>query len=400
VSARATTWRRLHPAVRAVIVLVVLVVVVNVVLALVDSSTRGSDETAPRSSSLSTGRDGLAAYAELLRRNAHDTEAQRGKVTSDAIAGADMLVVLDPIGLGQDEERAVRRYVEDGGRLLAGGPGATDLLAALFVDPPVWSSAGVRDAEPVGGAREAAGLRSVRTAGEGSWSEPGATTPVLGNASRVLATVARVGRGRVVALADPSPLQNRLLGTADNAGFGLAAAGDARTVAFAEGAHGYGHASGLGAIPGRWQAALVGLTLAALLGVVAAGRRLGPPEDAARPLPPARREYVDALAVTLARTNQPASALAPLQTAARSALARRAGLAPTASEAELRAAASRFGWTADETDALFAPARTAVDVLAAGRALARANGGNGGFADRPAEPELATAPESEGGTAP
>ena len=375
---RTGAWRRLHPAVRAVIVVVVLVVVVNIVLALVDSSTRGSDETAPRSSSLSTGRDGLAAYAELLRRNGHDTEAQRGDVTTNALASSDTLVVLDPVGLGQDEERAVRRFVEDGGRLVAGGSGASGLLAALFADPPVWSSAGIRDAEPVGRADEVTGLRSVRTADEGSWSEPGTTTPVLGNASRTLATDATVGRGRVVSLADPSPLQNRLLGTADNAGFGLLAAGDGRAIAFAEGAHGYGRASGLGAIPGRWQAALVGLTLAALLGVVAAGRRLGPPEDAARPLPPPRRDYVDAVAVTLARTNQPAQALAPLQATARSRLARRAGLPPTASDAELRAAAARFGWTATEADALFAPARTAVDVVAAGLALARTNEGGTG----------------------
>lgn len=377
---RAGAWRRLHPAVRAVIVFVLLVVVVNIVLSLVDASTRGSDDTAPRSSSLSTGRDGLAAYAELLRRNGHDTEAQRGEVTAAALSASDTLVVLDPVGLGGDEERAVRRFVERGGRVLAGGPGATGVFAALLADPPRWSSAGIRDAEPVGGAPEVAGLRSVRTAGEGSWSEPGATTPVLGSASRVLATATSVGRGRVVAIADPSSLQNRLLGTADNAAFGLNAAGDGRTVAFAEGAHGYGHATGLGAIPGRWQAALVGLALAALLGVVAAGRRLGPPEDAARPLPPPRREYIDALAVTLARTNQPAPALAPLQAAARSRLARRAGLPSSASEADLRAAAARFGWTASETDALFRPARTAAEVVASGRALARANEGDGGTA--------------------
>jgi hypothetical protein len=377
-NARTGAWRRIHPAVRAVIVVVVLVVVVNIVLSLVDSSTRGSDDTAPRSSSLSTGRDGLAAYAELLRRNEHDTEAQRGDVTTGALASADTLVVLDPVGLSKGEERAVRRFVEGGGRLLAGGTGATGLLATVFADPPVWSSAGVRDAQPVGSAAEVSGLRAVRTAGEGSWSQPGATTPALGNASRTLATVASVGRGRVAALADPSPLQNRLLGTADNAGFGLLVAGDGRAVAFAEGAHGYANASGLGAIPGRWQAALVGLTLAALLGVVAAGRRLGPAEDAARPHPPARRDYVDAVADTLARTHQPAQAIAPLQATARSRLARRAGLPPTASEAELRAAAIRFGWTATETDALFAPARTPVDVVAAGRALTRANDGETG----------------------
>jgi len=364
--------------VRVVIVIVVLAVVVNIALSLLDSSTRGADETAPRSSSLSTGREGLAAYAELLRRNARGTEAQRGDVTDTALSPADALVVLDPVGFARDETRAVRRFVEGGGRLVAGGAGVTGLLAAMLADPPAWSAAGVRHARPVGGAREVSGLDSVRTAGEGSWSEPGDTAPVLGDGSRVLATAATVGRGRVVALADPSPLQNRLLGTADNAGFGLAAAGDGRTVVFAEGAHGYGEASGLGAIPGRWQAALVGLTLAALLGVVAAGRRLGPPEDTARPLPPPRREYVDAVAVSLARTNQPAEALGPLQAAARARLARRAGLAPTASEPQLRTAAARLGWSAAETDALFAPVRTAVDVMAAGSALAHANEGEGG----------------------
>ena len=397
---RSRSWRRLHPAVRVVIVLVVLVIVVNVALSLLDSSTRGADDTAPRSSSLSTGRDGLAAYAELLRRNGHDTEARRGRMTQAALVTADTLVVLDPVGFDHDEERTARRFVARGGHLLAGGAGATGLLAAVLADPPAWSAAGVRNAAPVGGAREIVGLRSVRTAGEGSWSEPGGTTPIMGDDSRVLATAANVGRGRVVALADPSPLQNRLLASADNAGFGLAAAGDGRAVVFAEGAHGYGEASGLGAIPGRWQAALVGLTLAALLGLVAAGRRLGPPEEADRPLPPPRREYVDAVAVSLARTNQPAQALGPLQAAARARLAQRAGLPPAASEEQLRASAARLGWSAAEVDALFAPARTPGDVVAAGSALAHANGGDGGFADRAVEPELATAPKgaNEGGT--
>jgi uncharacterized protein DUF4350 len=376
-STRTGSWRRLHPAARAVIVLLVLAVVVNIVLSLLDSSTRGADETAPQSSSLSTGNDGLAAYAELLRRNDRDTDAQRGDITDAALSPTDTLVVLDPIGFDRDEERAVRRFIARGGRLVAGGAGASGLLAAVLADPPTWSPAGVRNAEADGGAPEVAGLDSVRTAGEGSWSTPGETTPVLGDGTRTLATVADVDRGRVVALADPSPLQNRLLGTADNAGFGLAATGDGRTVVFAEGAHGYGEASGLGAIPGRWQAALVGLTLAALLGVVAAGRRLGPPEDAARPLPPSRREYVDAVAVSLARTKRPGEALGPLQAAARARLARRAGLPPTASEAQLRAAAARLGWSAAETDALFAPTRTADEVVAAGSALARANQGEG-----------------------
>jgi len=166
--------------VRVVIVIVALAIVVNIALSLLDSSTRGADDTAPRSSSLSTGRDGLAAYAELLRRTDHATEAQRGNVTDAALSPADTLVVLDPVGFDHDEERAVRRFVERGGRLVAGGAGATGLVAALLTDPPAWSSAGVGNAEPVGGTPEVTGLGSVRTAGEGSWSDPGATTPIRG----------------------------------------------------------------------------------------------------------------------------------------------------------------------------------------------------------------------------
>jgi hypothetical protein len=84
------------------------------------------------------------------------------------------------------------------------------------------------------------------------------------------------------------------------------------------------------------------------------------------------------VAVSLARTNQPAHALGPLQAAARARLAQRAGLPPTAPEEQLRAAAARLGWSATEVDALFAPARTPGDVVAAGSALAHANEGDGG----------------------
>jgi hypothetical protein len=372
VTTRARSWRRLHPVVRVAIVLVVLVVVVNVALSLLDSSTRGADETAPRSSSLSTGRNGLAAYAELLRRNDHGTEAQRGDLADGALDPNATLVVLDPVGLDREQDQVIRRFVERGGRLVAGGAGTAGLLAVLFDAPPTSSGLGVTNAEPVGSAPEIAAVRTVRSGGDGSWSDPGATTPILAGGSHVLATVGNVGRGRVVALADPSPLQNRLLATADNAGFGLAAAGDGRAVAFAEGLHGYGRERGLGAIPGRWQAALIGLALAALLGVVAAGRRLGPPEDAGRALPPPRREYVDALAGSLARTRRPAEALAPVQATARERLARQAGLPPAAMERELRAAAARLGWSPADIEALFAPPLTDDDVVAVGNALVRA----------------------------
>jgi hypothetical protein len=53
-------------------------------------------------------------------------------------------------------------------------------------------------------------------------------------------------------------------------------------------------------------------------------------------------------------------------------------LPPAASEQQLRAAAARLGWSTPETDALFAPPGTAVEVVAAGGALARAHEGDQG----------------------
>jgi hypothetical protein len=370
---RARGWRVLHPAARAAIVVVAAVIAVNVALQLLDSTTRGADETAPRSSSLSTGGTGVAAWAELLEHNGHRVDAVRGSLGGGDLDPAATLVVLDPDDVSDDEARAVRAFVEQGGRLVTGGGDTAGLLHAVLDDPPAWVPEGARRARPEGPAPEVDGLGEVVTAGDGSWSEVGGTRAVLGKGMRALATVADVASGRLVMLADSSPLQNRLLDRAGNAALALQVVGDGgRPVAFAEGQHGYGDVTGLGAIPGPWKAALIGLAVAAFVGAVAAGRRLGPPEDESRPLPPPRRAYVDALAETLGRTRRPGEALAPLQVSTRARLARRVGVGPDASEADLRVAAARLAWPADEIDALFAADELSDDeILAAGRALAR-----------------------------
>jgi hypothetical protein len=192
----------------------------------------------------------------------------------------------------------------------------------------------------------------------------------------VVALAGDVGRGRVVALADPSPLQNGALALDDDAAFGLAVTGDpGRPVLFAEGPHGYGRGEGLAALPRRWRLALAGLGLAAAVWLLARSRRLGPPEDEARRLPPPRSAYVDAVAATLARTGRPDEAAEPVRRRARDLIAQRAGLPPDAGPEELHRAARRLGLT-DEEAAAATGAGPAGDagVLAAGRALARQAG--------------------------
>ncbi len=353
---------------RSVLVVGAILAVTTVVSAL---PQRGSGTDSP-SSSYSTGPTGAGAYAELLRRFGHPVERIRGALDEARVEGDSTLVILDAELDGAEIER-VGRFVRDGGRLVAGGAPAAQWLEEVVGDPPRFADTPVEEATPAGDAPEGKGIGTMRLAGLGSFSHSGGLDPLLASrdGQTLVAVGGDVGAGRVVVLADATPLQNVLLGVADNAGFGLAVAGPEGTpVAFAEGPHGYGSAGGLAALPGRWRITLAGLGLSTAVWLVARSRRLGPPEEERRPLAPRRREYVDAVAGTLGRTGRPAEAAEPVRLRARSLLAQRVGLPPDPPDDVLRPAADRFGLPADEAEALMG-IHGEPGVLAAGRALAR-----------------------------
>jgi hypothetical protein len=328
----------------------------------------------PPNSSYATSARGVAALAELLEREGRHVERLRADLADASLDPAATVVLLDPDRMTAEDATAVRDFVEAGGRLVAGGPGPS-WLDGIVDHPPDWDSDGARTVRPLAPGPEVDSLTAVEAAGDGAWGREGPALPLLGAREGPALVSARVGSGRALLLADASPLQNRLLDHADNAALGLALAGErGRRVIFVEGVHGYGEARGLAALPARWKWTLGGLGLAALALIWALGRRLGPPEDERRPLPPPRRRFVEAQALTLSRTGRPEEAAAPVRAAARDRLARRAALPHEPGEADLRRAAQSLGLPQDEADAVLGdPAR--VDVLAAGRALARLNGG-------------------------
>ena len=331
------------------------------------------------SSSYSNRPDGTSAWAELLSRFGHRVDRLRGDLDSSGLDPGATVVVLDAPGLTAAEARDLGRFVRLGGHLVAGGTGSGDWLASVISGAPTLTSRGTRTAAPVGSppAPEVAGIRTVRAARLGSWRQSGALDPILaGEGGRIIAVARDVERGRVVAVADPSPVQNALLAVDDDAALALGLAAGRQTVLFAEGAHGYGRGEGLAALPRRWRLTLAGLGLAAAVWLVGRSRRFGPPEDEARPLAPARWAYVDAVAGTLARTRRPHEAVEPVRRRARELIAGRTGLPPDAGPEELYRAAVRLGLTEDEAAA--AVGGGPIDesgVLAAGRALARLTGG-------------------------
>jgi hypothetical protein len=217
------------------------------------------------------------------------------------------------------------------------------------------------------------------SAGRGYFSDIGATDVLVGDAQNALMTQSRVGKGTVVFVADSSPFQNHLLATADNAALALALAGEPdRTVVFPEGVHGYGPSRGIAAIPNDWKIALAGLAIAGLTLMWARGRRLGPPEDDSRRLPPPRAAYVDAVGSALARTRRPDASLEIVARRVREHIDARAvpgadGAAGATAEldrAEFARRAHAVGMSEAEIDAVLAPI-TDESVIALGRALSR-----------------------------
>lgn len=368
----ADAWRSMRPGARAAVALVVLVVGLNLLVAAVTVITGGTGPGGPTSSSYATADDGLAAYAELLGRRGHSVRQLRVSLDEARLDPGWTVVLADPGGVTQAEARALVTFLGAGGRVLAAGSSAAPLVNGLLGGGIEWDGRGVPVARPLVPVAEVEGVTTVETAGRGHWSEAGASLPALGNGDRVLLTVASTGPGRVVALADASPLQNRLLARADNAAFALAAVGEAgRPVAFAEAQHGYGRETGLGAIPSRWRWAVTVAFVAAVVWMWSRGRRLGPPDEVGRVQAPPRRAYVEAMAAALARTRQPDVVVAGLQNRARRRLAERAGLPPDATDDDLRQVASEIGLPPDQVESLLRPVRTDADTVAVGRAAAR-----------------------------
>jgi hypothetical protein len=349
------------------------IVGLNVALTALQKATGGSPG-GPTSSSYATGGDGAGAYAELLVRVGHEVRRERVTPHESALDRGATAVVLDPKLVVANDVVALRLFVESGGRLIASDSGS-GWLSDFVEHAPRAAPSGIVEARPLRPIPELANVHLVRTAGDRAWLRRRGTIAVLGDGRRSILNVASIGKGRVFLLADSSPIQNRLLARDDNAQFALALAGPpGRSVVFFESFHGYGRGRGLAAIPGRWQALIAFISLATLTFMLARVRRLGPPEDEERALDPPRREYVDAVAATIARTSDRAWALETVRGEVRRLIGIRAGLPPNATDEQVASVARRLGFPDDEVDVVIRPPRGDADALPVGRALARAAG--------------------------
>jgi hypothetical protein len=331
----------------------------------------------PTSSSYATTPGGLAAYAELLARAGHPVTQLRRAPATGAFAPGETVVLLDPDVVLPAQGRALRAFVSAGGDLVTGGSSGDAFLSTIIRPAPTLRSGAPDRAQPLGAAPETAGVSRVVSLGQGGWAPaglPAGMLAVLGRPGRPpLLLVGSIGRGRIALLADASPLQNRLLATADNARLGVDLAGAGRRpVVFVESVHGYGVARGLAALPSRWWRLLGGLALAALAWVAGRWRRLGPPSAHRRVLPPARSAYLQGMTNILRRADRPIEVAGMARASARRLAARRTGLAAGADPEQQIEAARGLGLSDREARLVAGESELdAADLLVLAAALAR-----------------------------
>jgi hypothetical protein len=360
---------------RAPLLVVLAVIVLRVAVSLLSEP---DPPGGPPSSSYTTGAGGMAAYATLLERHGHAVFQARTLLDRVALAPTDTVLVLD-VNVRREEADALGAFVRAGGTLVAGGAEVGRWLEPLVPSAPKPTVVEFSSATVFAPVPETVGVRSVLTSGRYAFAPDGGggALPILGGPGGDLAEVAMVGRGRVVLVADTYPLTNDGLARADDATFALAIAAPGSRVVFDELPHGYGIASGYGALPIGIIVALLGLGAGIVIFGWSRAWRLGPPRRPDRELPPPRGLVVDAVAATLARTTDHAAGVEPLRREARRLLERRTH--GTAGDDALRATALALGATAEEAAALFGHGATEHELLALGRGMARISrrGGNG-----------------------
>lgn len=343
-------WRRLGRGQRVVVVVLAVVVGANVALAALGGIV-GKAPGGPVSSSFGTGRGGLRGWSELLARRGHRVDRLRGDLAGRVLDGSETVVLADPDpgDLSAADGRSLVSFLRRGGRLVLAGPTTGAIAQGLTGEDVVLASTSVGTVRVWVPAVETRGVTTLAGA-EVAWSDRSGLLPVAGSGGGdPVVLIGEVGPGHLVAVADASVFQNRLLDRADNAAFALAVVGPrSRPVVFVESVHGYG-VTGLAAVPSSWKWALAGLGLALVVGLWSAGARFGGPEPDRRQLRPARRDHVEAVAADLDRVvRSDAEVVAPLVASTRAALSERVG-APADASPELLWARGRSAGL-DEVD--------------------------------------------------
>jgi hypothetical protein len=350
--------------------LLALVIVVVVLVALEHPGSRASSPDHRSTSDAANGTSALRLYAEAL---GHRTELVETTFAIPQDTG--LMFLFTPVrAVTADEAQSISGWVEAGGVLVYASEGP---------DPSLESALNLsRGQGPVAAEEDAAApvLAGVHQLSGFALALPfelhSQQVAILRNhAHAVLGLIADVGRGRIVALADPLPLCNGYLDMSDNGRFAADLLGlTSGLIVFDEYHHVPVGASGeTDFLTTPWGAALGWAAFVAFVGLALRGRAFGPRVPIAGSRDRSTAEYPAAIGSLLRRAGARQVTLGVLAAGARRAVAERLGLGRDVQDRRfpetLARRAPELAARLAETESRIPTAVTDRDVLAVSREL-------------------------------
>jgi hypothetical protein len=307
----------------------------------------------------STGKNGAQAAYLLLKELGYRSERwEKSPLELPSDASGNILVFARPTDFPDKKERAaLLDFVRAGGWIIYAGEVPYLFLEAGAVTPPSFARLPTTAGEQYSAASPspltAASPKITINAGERWVSSAGTQVPLYGDVEEPVVVTWRLGRGRILWWAAPTPVTNAGIAQEGNLSFFLGCVQAVRpganpaeiTVLWDEYFHGYRGSlwDYFAGTPVPWAA--VQLTLLVVLALVAFARRNGPlfstPADSRlSPL-----EFVDTLSDLYHRANAGSAAAGVAYHRFRAQLVRHLAVSPSISNLQLDAAVrERLGW--------------------------------------------------------
>jgi hypothetical protein len=330
------------------------------------------------SSTYSSAPPGTRAAYLTLRRLGYDV--QRSVEPLTALTAQPERSVLILSGAGEpsaQDQRALKRFLERGGVVLAIGQRGAEFLGAAAKGrpaPALLPTSAVQVHRAVAASPIVAGAHDITMAPDlPAVSLGNAYVTLYGDESPVAATT-QVGKGRVVWLAAATPLSNEHIAANRNFQLLLNIVGppNVRTIIWDEHYHGYTRSlwSYVAGTPVAW--ILLQVSLVAGAALFTYSRRHGPVRALFTDTRTSPVEFVEMLGALYKRAGARAAAVAASRARLRRTIAGVFGMPPQSTDAAIaRAAASKLNLAADEIEAVLTESdRAASDgALDSARAL-------------------------------
>ncbi len=255
-------------------------------------------------SSYDTGRNGYAAFYELLRREnvaVRRFEQPHGLLDRSLKT---LILAVPSEHLGKNESLAIREWLTGGGVLIVLTPDGGDREIAGITVPQTHTANGARGRAHV--LRTVAlthGVRSIAGSGTSVFdSLHKQTAALLWRHGAPIAVEFRFGKGRVIAVSDPTIFSNAQLTRDDNARFAYNLTSAYAPVAFDETAQGYSRTQNIWQVlPVPVHVALLIMGGAAGLALIGNNVRFGPLTTLVRDERQSSSTFIDSMASLMER---------------------------------------------------------------------------------------------------